>query len=367
VLIGAKPRIVRVGISVLLLSSVLFSAEEVSSLAPQRPAPAHSPGPAPVVRAPSVSRPTPPHQAAGTLGQRAPYRPAPYNGGGAGHSPVYVRPPLWQPAPFHNEFRLESHGTLQMALEEEIEARHATQKVEQSRLRQKVLGSYIAIIGGLENERQSLRTAIDPRTYVPLARSHLDAARTMALLNQYQESRQHIDQARGLLLALAAQPMPPGWIWRVLYLLGDVNLFDNNRAIAAYYYKQAAELKPDFRPAAEMAVCVNNNADLMQTCSTSLAPFTAASVEQPLVPVAPKPPPPKEAVVAIPEPQQPPAAPPTPQEVWKSTPPQMVQDTGQALALVATFFEDLELGPAAAAIQLTGMIFQDLHERQTQP
>jgi hypothetical protein len=355
VLTGAKPRIVRVGMSVLLLSSVLFSGKEVASLAPQRPAPGHPSTHSPVASAPSSSHRMPPR----APGQRPEpsnnygHNHAGYNGGGSGLGTGYT-PRL---VPFHNEFRNESHGTLQTALDEEIEARHATQKAEQSRLRENVLRSYVAIIGGLDSERQSLGKRIEPRTYVPLARSHLDAARTAALLNQYQESREHIDQARGLLLALAAQPMPPGWIWRVLYLLGDVNLFDNNRAIAAYYYKQAAQLKPNFHPAAEMAACVNSNADLVQTCS----------VEQPGAPVVSTPPPSTEAVITIPQPQQPPAIPSTPQGAFTPKPSQVVQDTGQVLALVATLFEDLELGPAAAAIQLTGMVFQDVHQRQAQP
>jgi tetratricopeptide (TPR) repeat protein len=182
-----------------------------------------------------------------------------------------------------------------------------------------------------------------PGTYIPLSKAHLDVAREFALQGRYDEAQREVTEAQDLIYEAADQPLARGWLWRMLYLLGDIFLFKGDKTNAAYYYQSAVALNPDFVPAQALV-------DYLNDAGSPSTPGETSS-NQPVPQVSGQ----SESV-----------APATPQsmsaqfkkEVAPSISSTAIQIVGSGLTLIAEILEIAELAPVATAITLWGLIAQ---------
>jgi hypothetical protein len=263
----------------------------------------------------------------------------------AGLSPVPVR---LSPSPIavRTQLRVASRESWQAAADNERNARRSGQESTRFEFRQQALTQYKLAVSNLQQTRDSQGTQFVPGTYVPLAKSHLDAARVLFLLNRQEEANFEVQSAEALLrdLLLHQQrdnPLPRGWLWRIYYLLGDVNLYENNQSIALYNYQGAEALNPDFVPASAMIEYLGGTVNVPQPPSVSTVVAGDHEVATPAPPA-----------VAQAQPQETRGT--LYQEMKQISP--FIPPAATVVTLVAQIFEITELAPIATAITLAGMI-----------
>jgi hypothetical protein len=223
---------------------------------------------------------------------------------------------------------------------------------------QQALIQYKLAVSNLEQTKVSQGTQFVPGTYVPLAKSHLDAARLLFLLDRQPEGDIEVRSAESLLRDLLLNqrqdnPLSRGWLWRIYYLLGDVSLYEKNPSIALFNYQQAEALKPDFVPTSLMTKYLGDSAN-KQTEPLSVppsAPPSQSDISSPTgPPSAAKPAPPPIAA------QGQDISVTLYQEMERISSSRALSKAGGVVKLVAAIFEVTELTPIAAALTLAGMI-----------
>lgn len=198
---------------------------------------------------------------------------------------------------------------------------------------------YEQSVDDLEKTKNSQGPLLAPGTYVPLAKSHLDAARMLYLLGENPAADSEVFAAESLLrdLLLNQDPKNPllhGWLWRIYYLLGDANLYESNPSIALFDYQKAQSLKPDFVPASAMAQYLAEAVQPVQiTSMASAAPQTAA--------LSPDDSTAREKLL---------------HEMKAISAARLFNQAASVVSVAATLLETAELAQAAAALTLSGMI-----------
>jgi tetratricopeptide (TPR) repeat protein len=184
--------------------------------------------------------------------QYAPSRPPQYEPGRGISNAFYTRSPIVSPT--RNQLRSSSGMTWKTGADYERQARLIPPGDRRQQLHEAALHRYVESVNYLEATRQHLTEPSEPESYVPLARGHLDIARTLTLLHRDPEAKEHLNRAQNMLLSgvLTRHRLSRDWLWKAFYLLGDINLLQMNQPIAAAYYQKAADLDPDFVPAAAM-------------------------------------------------------------------------------------------------------------------
>jgi hypothetical protein len=258
-----------------------------------------------------------------------------------------------------NQLR-NSGASWKSAADYERRARQIPQGAPQQALHNAALNSYLESVHYLDAARQNLTTPSGPETYVPLARGHLDVARELVLLHREQEAKQHLESAQNILLLgiMAEQGLSHDWLWKVFYLLGDVNLMQKNQPIAVLYYQKAANLEPAFVPAAAMVRYFDGNSH----------PESSSSASENTL--RPSPPPATGSTTQTP---QPPPAQLEKHNAVETMSNDFAQVTrserlvmaGTGLTLIAEIFEVAELGPLGTAIELGTLIDGALAKAET--
>gem|GEM_PF-4178127 len=200
---------------------------------------------------------------------------------------------------------------------------------------------YERSVNDLEQTKDSQGSLLAPETYVPLAKSHLDAARMLYLLGENPAADSEVFAAESLLRDLLLDqdpnnPLPHGWLWRIYYLLGDANLYEKNTSIALFDYQKVQSLKPDFIPASAMAQYL---AEAVQPAQINLMPGNQA-------PAASQATAPADLTVCKKLLQE--------MEAISSS--RSLSQAASFVSVAATLLEATELAPVAAALTLSGMI-----------
>jgi hypothetical protein len=195
-----------------------------------------------------------------------------------------------------------------------------------------------------------------------------------------------------LITVLTYYPNDPNWSWRASYLLGDVDLYENDVPDALMNYQTASRMEPNFAPASAMIQYLNQGGNI----PASAEPMADAATKPAHMPMqdatitpAPSPALMKNAVILAPAPVTdaatipsyshapiakvpiPPAG--TQTKLVQSMnnvqpgstlvanmggkqPGQLLQIGSYVLQLVAQIFEIEELEPIATAIGLAGLL-----------
>ena len=328
----------------------------------------------------STLQPTPPSMHKG-LTSSSTARPVITSTGTSGSSRVFHPTPAQQHALLLYSSRDSSRQGLQF---------------EQNNQHQQALAQYQATVATLASARNSLGPGFQPRTDVPLAKSHLDVARELARTNNEAAVKVEITSAKKILMAgIADNTVPEVWLWRTYYLLGDANLMERDVSNAAFNYRQAAELNPCFLPAVAMSQYLDGTSNPVSApddCPAQPVDQTSAAAQsQPsltyqttnasyTVPVTPSgtgyqlsspnsAPGPESTGSPAPIRTQTQVQPQTQAPVRNAaslsnlmsnlTTARKIQYGGATLSLIAGALAIAELGPWAAAISLVGMIVED--------
>lgn len=295
------------------------------------------------------------------------------------HPPPYI-PPVIHPQPTRAEIANQSRNSGRAkgvtALEAERRARDSFLPDERAKLHAAALEQYLGSVDSLEESRKNLTGAPAASINIPLAKSHLDAARELALQHRPAvEVQWHVEEARRRLYDVYTPDLPNHWMWRLHFLLGDVCIFENDPNGALTYYRQTVAETTDFVPAQAMVQYLTNAEDNSNTNlpvsdtgsgvdAIQDSPIPASSSNPQAQTTSPNPSlnPSQENVKAMTGQlkQNVPA-----QKLYQSAPaPQTtskpsqidLQKIGSFLGLVATVLEITELAEVAAAIQIGSMI-----------
>lgn len=199
---------------------------------------------------------------------------------------------------------------------------------------------YEQSVDALEQTKNSQGPLLAPGTYVPLAKSHLDAARMLYLLGENSAADNEVLAAVSLLRDLllnqdSKNPLPRAWLWRIYYLLGDANLYESNAPIALFDYQKAQSLNPDFAPASAMAQYLAGAVPPEQIASMPAHQASAAPASTPVNLTA------REELL---------------QEMEAISAAKALNQAASFVSVAATLLEATELAPFAAALTLSGMI-----------
>lgn len=208
---------------------------------------------------------------------------------------------------------------------------------------------------------QRIYTAqVRPDVYLGLAKVHLDQARELVFLGNPIEARRHIGEARFLLNSVInVYPQDPNWSWQTYYLLGDVNLYDDDVPDALADYQAASNMEPNFAPAAAMVQYLDQGGAVAQGPLPAPGPAPIAAQQQvldsatPPAPAPPANPPVQEAtntagLVQNMDQIQPPSS--LVSNMSGISTGRVLEYAGAALAIVAALLGATELGTAAAVL-----------------
>jgi tetratricopeptide (TPR) repeat protein len=277
-----------------------------------------------------------------------------------------IRPvPKWPPihtfpgltplslSPEDAQLRGASRTAWESAVNYELQSKDQGTDVDRKSSRQQALIEYEQSVDDLEETKNSQGALLAPGTYVPLAKSHLDAARMLYLLGEDPEADAEVRAAESLLRDLLlhqdpTNPLPRGWLWRIYYLLGDVNLYESNASIALFDYQKAQTLKPNFVPASAMTQYLGR---AMQPVQISLAPgHQDSAATQPPSAMAAKSPPPPPTPSDLTEREK------LLREMQAISSSKSLSQAADFVSLSATLLGITELAPVADALKLSEMI-----------
>lgn len=249
------------------------------------------------------------------------------------------------------QLRISSVTFSKSAEEAERQARWRSEGEGQESNHQEALRGYLQALNKLQQTESTLAKPLGPGTRVPQAKAELDVAREFASLNKEKEAREHVRAAHGLLLEMANRPLDRRWRWRILYFLGDVNIYEGDTEDAAYYYQQAADLEPDFVPASALVHYVRGDVAPVPEVPPTSTPQPATLVPEP----APSPSPQPNVTVGG-----------MLDQLRKIGPVNALQIAAGGLGLAAAVFGIAELGAAGALVSLAGLVVQN-HCKATSP
>jgi hypothetical protein len=244
-------------------------------------------------------------------------------------------------SPAEARLRGDSRKAWDLAVDDEKQSIELGDKnSERMKFQRRAYEKYEQSVNDLEGTKNSQRSLLAPETYVPLAKSHMDAARMLYLLGENPAAESEVLAAESLLrdLLLNQDPTNPlwnGWLWRIYYLLGDANFYENSTSIALFYYQKAQSLKPNFAPASAMAQYLAEGVQPIQFTSMP------GSVEPPITTLTPLDLTARDKLL---------------QMMKAISASKSLNQAASFVSLAATLLETTELAPVAASLTLSAMI-----------